>query len=314
MGGFQHQPVMYREVVELLAEVPDGLIVDGTVGGGGHARLLLDARPGCRLLGIDRDPVAVAAAREALASFGDRVRIVHGNFDEVAGVVERESEGNIMGILFDLGVSSPQLDTEERGFSYWGDAPLDMRMDSAQELTAETVVNTYDADRLTEVLRTYGEERFARQIANAIVAARPLRSTSELVAAVKDAVPAPARRRGGHPARRTFQAIRMEVNHELPNLASGLDESVHLLAPGGRILVLAYHSLEDRIVKERFARWTGTSEQLPPGLPVEPKTTGGLVRVLTRRAVRPRADEVAANPRARSARLRAAEKLAAARS
>jgi 16S rRNA (cytosine1402-N4)-methyltransferase len=258
--------------------------------------------------------VAVTAAREALASFGDRVRIVHGNFDEVAGVVERESEGNIMGILFDLGVSSPQLDTEERGFSYWGDAPLDMRMDSAQELTADTVVNTYDADRLTEVLRDYGEERFARQIANAIVAARPLRSTSDLVAAVKDAVPAPARRRGGHPARRTFQAIRMEVNHELPNLASGLDESVHLLAPGGRILVLAYHSLEDRIVKERFARWTGTSEQLPPGLPVEPKTTGGLVRVLTRRAVRPRADEVDANPRARSARLRAAEKLASARS
>jgi 16S rRNA (cytosine1402-N4)-methyltransferase len=313
MGGFQHQPVMYREVVELLAEVPDGLIVDMTVGGGGHARLLLEARPGCRLLGIDRDPVAVVAAREALASFGDRVRIVHGGFEDVAAVVERASEGNVMGILFDLGVSSPQLDEPARGFSYWGDAPLDMRMDSAQALTAETVVNTYDAARLTEVLRSYGEERFARQIATSIVAARPLRTTSDLVGAVKAAVPAPARRKGGHPARRTFQAIRMEVNRELPNLASGLDESVHLLAPGGRILVLAYHSLEDRMVKERFDRWSGADEQQPPGFPVEPQRRG-IVRTLTRRAFRPRADEIDANPRARSARLRAAEKLTTARS
>jgi 16S rRNA (cytosine1402-N4)-methyltransferase len=313
MGGFQHLPVMSREVIELLASVPEGLVVDATVGGGGHARLLLEARPDLRLLGIDRDPAAVAAATEALAPYGDRARIVHGDFAEVAGVVENVSEGNVMGILFDLGVSSPQLDRPERGFSYWGDAPLDMRMDSAQPLTAEVVVNTYTEARLTEILREYGEERFARQIAGRIVAARPVTTTAELVEAVKAAIPAPARRRGGHPARRTFQAIRMEVNRELPNLAEGLDESVHLLAPGGRILVLAYHSLEDRLVKERFARWTGASEQLPHGLPVEPERRG-LVRALTRRPMRPRADEVEVNPRAKSARLRAAEKLASTRS
>jgi 16S rRNA (cytosine1402-N4)-methyltransferase len=311
MGGFQHLPVMSREVVELLASVPEGLVVDATVGGGGHARLLLEARPDLRLLGIDRDPAAVAAATEALAPFGDRARIVHGDFSEVAGVVENMSEGNVMGILFDLGVSSPQLDRPERGFSYWGEAPLDMRMDSAQELTAERVVNEYSEARLTEILREYGEERFARQIAARIVAARPLTTTTELVEAVKSAIPAPARRRGGHPARRTFQAIRMEVNRELPNLADGLDESVHLLAPGGRILVLAYHSLEDRLVKERFARWTGASEQLPQGMPVEPERRG-LMRALTRRPLRPRADEIEANPRSTSARLRAAERVASA--
>jgi len=314
MDGFQHTPVMAREVLELLAPVPAGTVVDATVGGGGHARLLLEARPDVTLLGIDRDADAVAAARERLAPFGDRARIVHGGFEEVADAVRRgiggpESEGSIMGILFDLGASSPQLDRPERGFSYWGEAPLDMRMDAAQELTAATVVNEYSEAHLADVIATSGEERFARQIAARIVARRPLSTTADLVDAVKEAIPARARRRGGHPARRTFQAIRMEVNRELPNLAEGLDESVHLLAPGGRVLVLAYHSLEDRLVKERFAAWAGTREPALPGLPVEPERTS-LVRVLTRRALRPRADEVAANPRSRSARLRAAERLA----
>jgi 16S rRNA (cytosine1402-N4)-methyltransferase len=315
MDAFQHEPVMAREVLELLAAVPTGTVVDATVGGGGHAHLLLEARPDVALIGIDRDAEAVAAARERLAPFGDRVRIVHGGFEDVAEIVRREagttsSEGNIMGILFDLGTSSPQLDRAERGFSYWGEAPLDMRMDAAAELTAATVVNEYSEARLAEIIATNGEERFARKIAARIVANRPLHTTADLVEAVKQAVPAPARRRGGHPARRTFQAIRMEVNRELPNLAEGLDESVHLLAPGGRVLVLAYHSLEDRLVKERFAAWAGARQQLPPGLPVEPERHG-LVRALTRRAMRPRADEVAANPRARSARLRAVERLAA---
>jgi 16S rRNA (cytosine1402-N4)-methyltransferase len=315
MDGFQHRPVMAREVLELLAPVPAGTVVDATVGGGGHAHLLLDARPDVALLGIDRDAEAVAAARERLTPFGDRARIVHGGFEDVADIVRRElggpkSEGIIMGILFDLGASSPQLDRPERGFSYWGEAPLDMRMDAAQELTAATVVNEYSQARLAELIRTNGEERYARQIAARVVARRPLHTTADLVDAVKEAIPAGARRRGRHPARRTFQAIRMEVNRELPNLAEGLDESVHLLAPGGRILVLAYHSLEDRLVKERFAAWAGSRERSLPGLPVEPRPNR-LVRLLTRRAMRPDADEVAANSRARSARLRGAERLAA---
>jgi len=309
--GFVHLPVMAREVVELLLPIPTGLVVDGTVGGGGHSRLLLEARPDLRVLGIDRDASAVAAAREALGRFGDRVRVVHGGFEDIAEIVARESEGNVMGILFDLGVSSPQLDRPERGFSYWAEAPLDMRMDGGQTLTAAQVVNEYDEDRLAALIAENGDERFAREIARRIVARRPLETTGDLVDAVKDAIPAPARRRGGHPARRTFQAIRMEVNRELPHLEAGLDESVHLLKPEGRVLVLAYHSHEDRIVKQRFAEASATVEPAPPGLPVEPVRRMPLLRVLTRRARRPSVDEVAANPRAKSARLRAAERLAA---
>jgi 16S rRNA (cytosine1402-N4)-methyltransferase len=235
--------------------------------------------------------------------------------------VAKEGEGNLMGVLFDLGVSSPQLDRAIRGFSYLADAPLDMRMDSRQELTAAVVVNTYDEERLTEIIKTYGEERFARRIAARIVARRPIQTTSELVDVVREAIPAAARRRGPsgsgagrrgpHPARRTFQAIRMEVNRELPNLADGLDESVHLLAPEGRVLVLSYHSLEDRMVKERFAAWAKTRDDVVPGLPAEPAARQALVRVLTRKAQRPNDEEIAANPRSRSARLRAAEKLPA---
>ncbi len=308
MSEFEHQPVMGREVVELLAPVPPGLIVDATVGGGGHARLVLEARDDVRVLGIDRDPDAVTAARDALAGFGPRARVVRGGFEALAEIVSTEREGNIVGILFDLGVSSPQLDRSERGFSYWSDAPLDMRMDSAQQLTAAEVVNTYAEDDLAAVIAGNGEERFARRIARAIVAARPLRTTGELVDAVRAGIPAPARRRGRHPARRTFQAIRMEVNRELPNLAAGLDESVHLLTPGGRILVVSYHSLEDRLVKRRFAAWAGRDDPEPPGMPVT-RPRNPLVRLLTRRPRRPDADEVAENPRSASARLRAAEKV-----
>ena len=309
--AFEHQPVMAREVLELLAAVPPGLVVDGTVGGAGHTRLLLEARPDISVLGIDRDGDAVAAARARLEPYGQRARVVRGGFEDIARIVAREGEGNLMGVLFDLGVSSPQLDRAARGFSYLADAPLDMRMDSRQELTAAIVVNTYDEEQLTDIIKTYGEERFARQIAARIVARRPIATTSELVDAIREAIPAAARRRGPHPARRTFQAIRMEVNRELPNLADGLDESVHLLAPEGRVLVLAYHSLEDRMVKERFAAWSKTREDVVPGLPAEPAARQAIVRVLTRKAQRPTAEEVAANPRSRSARLRAAEKLTA---
>ena len=310
MGGFQHRPVMVREVVELLAPVPPGTVVDATVGGGGHARRLLEARPDLRLLGIDRDPAAVAAARAELEPFGDRARIVHGGFEDVAEIVGQASEGNVMGILFDLGVSSPQLDLPERGFTYWGDAPLDMRMDSAQSLTAERVVNEYAEDDLAALIARNGEERYARFIAARIVARRPLQTTSDLVGAIKDAIPARARRRGGHPARRTFQAIRMEVNRELPNLEAGLDDSLQLVSPDGRVLVLSYHSLEDRIVKQRFSQWAGTAAPPPPpGLPVEPTPPEAEARLLTRRPLRPTPAEVAANPRAESARLRAVQKL-----
>jgi 16S rRNA (cytosine1402-N4)-methyltransferase len=305
---FAHQPVMGREVTELLTPVPPGLIVDATVGGGGHARLVLDAREDVSVLGIDRDPDAVTAARGALAGFGRRARVERGRFEDLAGIVSTEREGNIVGILFDLGVSSPQLDRAERGFSYWADAPLDMRMDSAQELTAARVVNTYSEEDLAAIIAGNGEERFARRVARAIVAARPLRTTEELVDAIRAGIPAPARRRGRHPARRTFQAIRMEVNRELPNLAAGLDESVHLLTPGGRILVVAYHSLEDRLVKRRFAGWAVGGDAEPPKMPVT-SSRAPLVRLVTRRPRRPDADEVARNPRSASARLRAVEKL-----
>jgi 16S rRNA (cytosine1402-N4)-methyltransferase len=323
---FRHHPVLLAEMLTLVAEVPTGLFVDATVGGGGHAAAILAARPDLRILGIDRDPAAVEAAGAVLRPFGDRARVVGGGFEQLADIVGRHVAGaggrgapgsppgegseGVVGILFDLGVSSPQLDRPVRGFSYWADdAPLDMRMDSAQHLTAETVVNTYSESDLAAVIARNGEERFARRIAAEIVAARPLRRTGELVDAVKRAIPAPARRRGGHPARRTFQAIRMEVNRELPNLAEGLDESVHLLGPRGREIVLAYHSLEDRMVKERFADWSRTEEpgHVPRGLPRPTRTA--LTRLLTRRPIRPSDAEVAANPRAQSARLRAVERL-----
>jgi 16S rRNA (cytosine1402-N4)-methyltransferase len=266
-------------VVELLLPVPAGLVIDATVGG---ARL---------------------------ARFGDRARVEHGGFEDMARIAALDGNTDVSGVLMDLGVSSHQLDRAERGFSYRYDAPLDMRMDAKQSLTAAIVVNEYEEHALAEVIARFGEERFARRIAHEIVRARPLTSTFDLVDAIKRAIPAPARRRGPHPARRTFQAIRMEVNQELPNLAEGLEESVHLVGPGGRVLVLAYHSLEDRLVKRTFERWAGRVDDEPAKLPVEP-ARNTLVRLVTRRPLRPSAEEIAANPRAESARLRAVERLA----
>jgi 16S rRNA (cytosine1402-N4)-methyltransferase len=304
---------MSREVVELLAPVPPGWVVDATVGGGGHAFRILEAHPSLRVLGIDRDRSAVAAAGEALAGFGERVRLVHGGFEDLAEIVRANgpNEGGMVGMVFDLGVSSPQLDTPERGFSYWAEAPLDMRMDNSQALTAEHVVNTYAEQDLGDLIVASGEWRWGRRIAAAIVAARPVATTGDLVDAIKRAIPAPARRKGGHPARRTFQAIRMEVNRELEHLETALDESVHLLAPGGRALVLAYHSGEDRIVKQRFAAWAGhgpAEPYVPAHLP-RPEPRAPLVRLVTRKPLRPSEAEVAANPRAESARLRAVERV-----
>jgi 16S rRNA (cytosine1402-N4)-methyltransferase len=308
---FGHRPVMVDEVVGLLAPGPAGTVVDATVGGGGHARALLEAADHLTVLGLDRDPVAVAAAASALARFGARARVRRSRFDRLREVAGEEGLEALSGVLFDLGVSSPQLDRAERGFSHRGDGPLDMRMDPDDERTAADVVNGLSEADLARLLRTYGDERYAGRIARAIVAARPLRTTAELAEVVRDAIPAPARRRGGHPARRTFQAVRIEVNAELAVLPGALDAAVDLLAPGGRCVVLAYHSGEDRIVKDRFRQAATGGCTCPPGLPcacgAEPR-----VRLLKRGAWKPSADEVAANPRAGSARLRAVEKLAVA--
>ncbi|HEY3241462.1 MAG TPA: 16S rRNA (cytosine(1402)-N(4))-methyltransferase RsmH [Acidimicrobiia bacterium] len=315
-GTFRHDPVMHREVTGAFASVPAGLLVDGTVGGAGHARALLDARPDCSLLGLDRDAEAVAAATGALAPYGERVMVVHSGFEDLAEVLAGRalgvrgvpgSEMGVSGVLYDLGVSSPQLDRPERGFSYRTDAPLDMRMDRSQALSAREVVNDYEEAELARVIARWGEERFARAIARRIAARRPLETTAELAEVVRDAIPAPARRRGPHPARRTFQAIRMEVNAELDHLAAGLDAAFAALVPGGRLAVLSYHSLEDRMVKHRFVDWT-SPPMLPRGLPLPPDLPPPPGVLVTRRALRPSATEIAANPRAESARLRVVER------
>jgi 16S rRNA (cytosine1402-N4)-methyltransferase len=309
MDAFRHHPVMVDRIVDLMAPVPSGVVVDATVGGGGHAAALLAAHDHLRLIGIDQDPDALTAAAERLAPFGDRAVLRRARFDRIADVVGELGEAGISGALFDLGVSSPQFDRPERGFSYRHDGPLDMRMDPTQPQTAADVVNSYTQEALEGVLRRYGDERYARRIARAIVEARPVETTLELAGVVRDAIPAPARRRGGHPARRTFQALRIEVNEELALLAPSIDAAIDLLVPGGRGAVLAYHSGEDRIVKDRFRRAATGDCQCPPG---EPCRCGArpTARLLRAGAWKPSADEVAANPRAASARLRALERLA----
>ena len=306
--GFEHRPVMLDEIVELFRPVPPGLIVDATVGGGGHARALLDALPRHRLLGLDQDADALVAANVTLSGFEDRVTLRQARFDRLEDMVREAGGEPVAAVLFDLGVSSPQVDRPERGFSYRQDAPLDMRMDRRQPLTAADVINTYPVERLTSLIYDYGDERFASRIANAIVTARPLTSTAQLVDVIRSAIPAPARRRGGHPAKRTFQALRIEVNSELDVLGPALDQAVEVLVPGGRCAVLAYHSGEDKIVKDRFREAETGGCVCPPGLPcvcgAKPR-----VRLLRRGARKPSAAEVAVNPRAESARLRAIEKL-----
>ena len=306
--GFEHRPVMVDEIVDLFRPVPPGLIVDATVGGGGHARALLGALPRHRLLGLDRDEEALAAAHVTLSGFEDRITLRRARFDRLKAMVQEAGDEPVVAVLFDLGVSSPQVDRAERGFSYSQDGPLDMRMDRSEALTAADILNTYPVERLTSLLYDYGDERFAERIARAIVAARPLTTTAELVDVIRSAIPAPARRRGGHPAKRTFQALRIEVNAELDVLGPALDQAIEVLVPGGRCAVLAYHSGEDRIVKERFRNAETGGCVCPPGLPcvcgAQP-----VVRLLRRGIRRPSAAEVAANPRAESARLRAVEKL-----
>jgi len=306
---------MLDRVLALLAPAlssPGAVVVDATLGRAGHARALLDAHPGLVLVGVDRDADAIERSRQALASQAGRVTLVQARYDEIPEVLGSLGHRHVQGVLFDLGVSSPQLDEPERGFSYAADAPLDMRMDRAQELTAADVVNTYTAVRLAHVLRDYGEERYARRIAEAVVRARAhaaITSTSRLSDLVRESIPAPARRTGGHPAKRTFQALRIEVNSELAVLERALPGALDALWVNGRIVILAYHSLEDRIVKRAFAaRVTDTT---PAGLPLPLEAGRPKFRLLTRGAERPAQEETARNPRATPARLRAAERVAA---
>jgi 16S rRNA (cytosine1402-N4)-methyltransferase len=315
-----HIPVLLDRCVELLtpaltrqrADGGDAVLIDATLGAGGHAERFLTELPGLRLIGLDRDPDALWIAGERLAQFGDRVMLVRTRYDGIEGVLAETGywTSQVDGILFDLGVSSMQLDRTARGFSYAADAPLDMRMDPDAALTAAEVVNTYDEKTLTRVLRDFGEERFAGRIAAQIVrrrAQRPFSTTGELVELLYQAIPAAARRTGGHPAKRTFQALRIVVNGELDSLREALPAALGALAPGGRIVVMAYQSLEDRIVKNQFA--AATASRTPPGLPVELPGHEPEFVVLTRGAERAGAEEIELNPRSASARLRALEKV-----
>lgn len=305
---FHHLPVMVDEIVDLFAEVPPGVVLDATLGGGGHAEALLDRWEHLSVLGIDRDPAARAAATERLTRFGDRFHVHPGRFDRLDDAMEAFHVSSLSGAVFDLGVSSPQLDDADRGFSYRQPALLDMRMDTDQTWSAADVVNGYSHGQLARVISTYGDERFAKRIATAIVAARPIESTTHLAEVVVSAIPAPARRTGGHPAKRTFQAIRIEVNGELDALPVALDRAMARTAPGGRIAVLAYHSGEDRIVKERMRVAVTGGCACPPDLPCvcDAVQTVRLVRGAPRR---PDAAERDSNRRAASARLRVVERI-----
>jgi 16S rRNA (cytosine1402-N4)-methyltransferase len=305
-----HVPVMLQRVLDLLAPAlsePAAVVVDATVGLGGHAQALLEAHPDLRLIGLDRDPAALERSAARLAGFGSRVRLVHTRYDALPEVLDEAGVRRLDAALFDLGVSSLQLDDDVRGFAYSRDTPLDMRMDPTSSRTAAEVVNTYPVAELARVLRVYGEERFARRIAEAIVRARPLATSAVLAELVRTAVPAATRRTGGHPAKRTFQALRIEVNDELAVLETALPAAIAALRVGGRVAVLSYHSLEDRMVKRVLA--TGAATSAPPDLPVVPESAQPTLRLLTRGAETPDDDELARNPRAASARLRAAERV-----
>jgi 16S rRNA (cytosine1402-N4)-methyltransferase len=314
----QHVPVMLDRVVALLAPALDhgtsdrpAVMVDATTGHGGHTAAVLERIPGVRVIGIDRDPSALALARERLAGFGERWVGVHAVYDELLDVLAGQGLDQVDAVLFDLGVSSMQLDQRERGFAYAEDAPLDMRMDATRGITAADVLNTYSVGELTRILREYGEERFAAKIARAIVRAResePWSTSGRLVELLYAEIPAPARRTGGHPAKRTFQALRMEVNDELGALRAALPASLAAIGVGGRVVVEAYHSLEDRLVKQAFA--AATRLDVPPDLPFVPAGMEPAFRLVTRGAEQAPADETAQNPRAASVRLRAIERVA----
>jgi len=307
---FAHVPVMLEQIIDVFSDMNDGVFLDATLGGAGHSTAILTAHPKVSLLGIDQDDVALESAEQVLAAAGcgGRVALRRARFDAAALIAAKEGIGALSGALFDLGVSSPQFDVAERGFSYRFDAPLDMRMDRSQALSADVIVNTYDEDALTSMLRRNADERHAYRIAKAIIAARPIHSTVRLSDVVSSAIPAPARRRGGHPAKRTFQAIRIEVNAELEILPGALRNVISLLAPGARLAVLSYHSGEDRIVKSVMRSAETGDCDCPPNLPCGCGAQRSVIRV---RAPRDASKaELALNPRSSSARLRVVEKIA----
>jgi 16S rRNA (cytosine1402-N4)-methyltransferase len=318
---FGHVPVLLQRCVELLTPAltrrhPDGseaVLVDATLGAGGHAERFLTELPGLRLIGLDRDPSALDIARARLARFADRITLVHTRYDGIEDALAESGYSaieSIDAVLFDLGVSSMQLDRAERGFAYSQDAPLDMRMDPESSLTAADILNTYDEAAIATILHRFGEERFARRIAAHIVRQRaraPFTSTSELVELLYQAIPAPARRTGGHPAKRTFQALRIAVNDELDSLRSAVPAALDALTVAGRMVVLAYQSLEDRIVKRVFAE--AVASRTPVDLPVELPGRGPRFRSLTRGAERADAAEIERNPRSNAVRLRAVQRV-----
>ncbi len=311
MMQFHHVPIMLPEVMELLKPERGGLFVDGTLGGGGHSEGILSRLGDGCLYGIDRDGNAIAAASARLAPFGDKFKAIRGNFFDMKELLMAEGVTGVDGILLDLGVSSHQLDTPERGFSYHEDAPLDMRMDDRAALSAYDVVNGYGVEELAGIIKDYGEERFAFRVANAIVRERekqPINSTVQLAEIIKSAIPAANRREGPHPARRTFQAIRIEVNGELAELGQAIESAHDLLNPGGVLAVITFHSLEDRIVKQAFKKFENPCTCDPRA----PMCTCGKVptaKILTKKPLAPSDEELEINPRSRSSKLRGIQKL-----
>lgn len=304
---FQHVSVLLDEVIQGLQIKPDGIYVDGTLGGAGHASVVCSKLGASgRLIGIDQDADAIAASTERLRCYGDRVNIIRSNYSDMVNVLKQEQIDHVDGITLDLGVSSFQLDTSERGFSYRMDAPLDMRMDDRQELSAEVVVNEYSEMELFHLIRNYGEDKFAKNIAKHIVEERkkePIRSTGQLAEIISRAIPMKIKKQGGHPAKRTFQAIRIEVNHELEVLEQSIDDMIDLLNPGGRLCIITFHSLEDRIVKKTF-RSAENPCTCPPSFPVCVCGKVSKGRVVTRKPILPTEQEMAENPRSKSAKLR----------
>lgn len=310
--SFVHRPVLLAEVLHFLDPQPGEIFVDATVGGGGHSRAIIPRLlPGGRLIGLDRDPEAIAAAKGRLGPFGENVALIRANFKNLQSTLANMEIKAADGLLFDLGVSSYQLDNPERGFSYQVEAPLDMRMGTGQVLTAAEVVNNMPEEKLAEIIWRYGEERWAKRIAAFIVTSRQkeaITTTTQLTSIIKAAIPAGARRSGPHPAKRTFQALRIAINGELDALEKVMEQIEHVLKPGGRIGVISFHSLEDRIVKKVFQQLSGRCT-CPPGFPVCVCGRRQVLFPLTRKAVTPSAAEITANPRARSARLRAARRV-----
>ena len=311
MDEARHVSVLLHECIENLNIRPDGIYLDGTLGLGGHSYEIASRLTSGRLIGIDRDETAIERAGRRLAPFADRVTLVHGNFSEAAAILDDLGIEGVDGMLFDLGVSSPQLDEAQRGFSYMNDAPLDMRMDASSPLTAREIINTWSEERLNRILWDYGEERHARRITGAILRARqekPIETTLELVDIIKSAMPAAALREKQHPAKRTFQAVRIAVNDELGEVETMMDTAPDKLNKGGRLCVISFHSLEDRIVKNGIAaRENGCT--CPREAPI---CTCGFVKTLksvSRKPILPSAEEIAENPRARSAKLRVAERV-----